>query len=605
MGSAQRFFQRLRQAFHLLPALKLVWQASPRWTVAYGALIIVQGILPLGLLYLTKLTIDTVTANQVYSTSADLFQRLLVLLSLAAVVTLASVLCAALAEFVSTAQSQRVTDYMHDVLHAKSIEIDLEYYENSDYHDSLQRAQYQATYRPNQVLNNLVEVAQSSVSLIAMTGLLLSLHWGIAGILFVAAIPSVLVRVRFTHVRHQWYRRRTRLDRQSQYFSWLLIGDSFAKEIRLFNLGQLFSQRFRHLRQQLYKETLDITQRQAIANFVAQAIAAFFMFAAYTFIIYQAFQGILRIGDLVLYYEALQRGQAALKGLLGRVSALYEDNLFLANLYEFLNLEQKVVEPVSPKLLPRPIQSGIVFENVSFQYSHTPRKALKNINLILRPGEVIALVGANGSGKTTLVKLLCRLYDPVGGQITIDGTNLREFQITDLRRQISVIFQDYVKYHLTAHENIWLGNTDLPPTDDQVTKAACYSGADALIQTLPAGYDTILGKWFENGEELSIGQWQKIALARAFLRDSQVIVLDEPTSAMDPKAEHEIFQKFRQLIQHQAAILISHRLSTVKMADCIYVMDRGSIVESGSHDELIRRGGTYAELFETQAQHYR
>jgi ATP-binding cassette subfamily B protein len=251
------------------------------------------------------------------------------------------------------------------------------------------------------------------------------------------------------------------------------------------------------------------------------------------------------------------------------------------------------------------MQSGIVFDHVSFQYGNTTRKGLEDITLTIKPGEVVAFVGENGAGKTTLIKLLCRLYDPTIGAITLDGIDLRNFETAAVRRSISVIFQDYAKYHLTAGENIWFGNIDLPPNHQQIVAAARNAGADEVINSLPNGYETILGQWFEAGEELSIGQWQKVALARAFLRDAQIIVLDEPTSALDAKAEEEVFQKFRQLVKGRTAILISHRLSTVKMADCIYVLENGRIVESGTHDELVQHGATYARLFETQAQHYR
>jgi ATP-binding cassette subfamily B protein len=261
--------------------------------------------------------------------------------------------------------------------------------------------------------------------------------------------------------------------------------------------------------------------------------------------------------------------------------------------------------PAQPKIVPNPMQQGITFEEVSFQYSNSARPALHQINLTLQPGEVIALVGENGSGKTTLIKLLCRLYEPTQGRITLDGIDLRQFSPIDLRRHISVIFQDYAKYNLSAMTNIGLGNIDPSPTLSSIQHAAERSGAATVIEKLPRGYETILGKLFEDGEELSIGQWQKIALARAFLRDSQIIVLDEPTSAMDPQAEAEVFAKFRTLIQRQAAILISHRLSTVKMADRIYVLQEGKILEQGTHLELIQLNGVYAHLFETQAQQYR
>jgi ATP-binding cassette subfamily B protein len=251
------------------------------------------------------------------------------------------------------------------------------------------------------------------------------------------------------------------------------------------------------------------------------------------------------------------------------------------------------------------MQTGIAFDHVSFQYPTGTREVLEDISLTIRPGEVVALVGENGSGKTTLIKLLCRLYDPASGIITLDGIDLRQLETTALRREISVIFQDYAQYHLTARENIWFGNVALPPDQERIAAAARHAGADEVIAGLPQGYETILGKWFEDGEELSVGEWQKVALARAFLRDAQIIVLDEPTSALDARAEYEVFKKFRQLAAGRTVILISHRFSTVRMADRIFVLEGGRIIESGAHDELVRLGGTYARLFETQAQYYR
>ena len=605
MGAGKTLKSEIQQNLHLLPALRLVWQSARGWTIARVILLVVQGTLPLLFLYLTKLIVDTVAASITTADKGSVFGQLTIFLALAGAITLLINLCNSLAELVNIAQSQRVTDYMENILHAKSIEVDLEYYENPQYHDILKRARREAPFRPTEILNRLAAVGQNGISLLAMVGLLLSLYWGIVGILFVAAIPAVLVRVKYARVMYHWQRKRTAMERQAWYLGQLLTGDKSAKEIRLFDLGALFSERFRQLRQQIYRELIAIATRRSIANFSAQALASIFLFAIYIFIVYQTIQGTLRLGDLVLYYQVLQRGQNALRGFLTGVSGLYEDNLFLANLFEFLELKPKLVEPKHPKPFPQPMQTGITFRNVSFQYATTTRQALKDINLTIRPGETVALVGENGSGKTTLIKLLCRLYDPTSGSITIDGIDLRHFAIASLRREISVIFQDYAKYRLTAQENIWLGNIDLPPGHENIIAAARRSGADEVIAKLPQGYNTMLGKLFDQGEELSIGQWQKLALARAFLRDSQVIVLDEPTSAIDPKAEYEVFKKFRQLIEDQAAILISHRLSTVKMAECIYVMANGSIVESGTHDQLMQLGGTYAQMFETQARNYR
>jgi ATP-binding cassette subfamily B protein len=283
---------------------------------------------------------------------------------------------------------------------------------------------------------------------------------------------------------------------------------------------------------------------------------------------------------------------------------LYEDNLFIADLEEFLSLEPRVTSPARPRPFPRSLQQGIAFENVSFAYPGGARQALTDITLTIRPGEKIALVGENGSGKTTLIKLLCRLYDPTEGRITFDGIDLRELDVRDLRRAISVIMQDYVQYNLPVQDNIWFGNVAEPPDPARIAQVAQNAGAHEVITRLPRGYETVLGRMFEDGEQLSIGEWQKIALARAFLRRAQIIILDEPTSALDAKAEYEIFRRLHDLTREQTAIMISHRFSTVRIADRIVVLDAGRIVECGSHAELIRLGGHYAHLFELQARHY-
>jgi ATP-binding cassette, subfamily B, bacterial len=596
---------KIHHTLRLERALRLVWQSGPGWTIASLMLLIVQGLLPLLSLYFMKLVVDAVAIGLTNNNKEEAFRRVVFFVGFAGMATLISILCNSLAGLVSTAQTQAVTDYMQGILQAKSLEVDLEYYENSQYHDTLQRAQQEAPYRPTRIVNGLVQIGQNGISLLAIAGLLLSFHWGIAVILFLAAIPGVLVRLKYADQMYRWQRQRTSIERKTWYFNWMLTGDAHAKEMRLFALGSLFSRQFRHLRQKLYRENLAIATRRSVADAIAQTSAGLFVFGAYAFIAYRTLHGILTLGDLVMFSQAFQRGRGALQGVLGGFAGLYEDNLFLSNLYEFLDLKPKLLEPLHPKPIPRPMRTGIVFDRVSFQYSSTSRQALKDVTLTIRPGEVVALVGENGSGKTTLIKLLCRLYDPTQGSIAFDGIDLRQFNTAAWRREISVIFQDYAKYHLTARENIWFGNIDLPPDDKQIVTAARYAGADQVITSLPHGYETILGKWFEDGEELSIGQWQKIALARAFLRDAQIIVLDEPTSALDALAEHEVFKQFRQLVKGRTAILISHRLSTVKMADCIYVLENGRIVESGTHDQLVRREGTYAHLFETQAQYYR
>lgn len=596
--------QKVLRAFQLSRALRFVWQSAKGWTIANGVLLVMQGVLPLLSLYLMKLIVDAVTAGLAAPDKGLAFRQVVFLIALMGIVTLVGVLTRSISGLVSDAQAQVVTDHMSDLLHAKSIEVDLEYYESARYYDTLHRAQREAPFRPTHIVTALAQIGQNGISLLAMAGLLFLFHWIVAAILFVAVIPGIAVRFRYAGKMYHWQQEKTSTERQAAYINWMLTGSSHAKEIRLFDLGHLFVGRFRTLRRKLRREKLEIAARRSFAELVAQTSAIVAIFGSYAFIAYRTVQGTITLGDLVMYYQAFQRGQGFLKEMLGGLAGLYEDNLFLSNLYEFLDLKRKVIEPLHGRPIPQPMQTGILFNHVNFQYPTGSRKVLEDFSLSIQPGEVIALVGENGSGKTTLIKLLCRLYDPTAGTITIDGTDLRQFETATLRREITVIFQDYAQYHLTARENIWFGNTGLPPDHERIIAAARNSGADDVISALPHGYETVLGKAFEDGEELSIGEWQKVALSRAFLRDAQIIVLDEPTSSLDAKAEYAVFQNFRKLASGRTAILISHRFSTVRMADRIYVLKEGKIIEGGTHEELLHRGGTYAHLFETQAQYY-
>jgi ATP-binding cassette subfamily B protein len=597
--------QKLRNGLHLGRALRLVWQSTPGWTVASVALLVVQGALPLASLYLLKLVVDAVIAGLAAADRGATFRQVALLIGGIGAVNILNALCGAAAGLVGEQRSQVFADYMSDVLHAKSVQVDLEYYESPQYYDTLHRAQQQGTYRPNHIVDGLVRVAQNGISMLGVAGLLTWLHWDVALVLFVSVLPGILVRVKYAHKVYQQERDWTPAERKSWYLGWLLTGDQHAKEVRLFNLGPTLMGRFRELRRQLRHERLALAGRRAMANLGTQVLAALALFGSYALIAYRTIRGAITPGELVMYLQAFQRGQDYLREVLRGLADLYEDTLYLSNLYEFLDLEPKVAEPPRPRPVPRPMTTGIVFDHVHFRYPTGSRPVLQDINLTVRPGEHVALVGENGSGKTTLIKLLCRLYDPLEGQITFDGTDLRLFGIAALRQEIGVIFQDYVQYHLTARENVWLGNVDLPPDHEQIAVAARYAGADEVISRLPHGYETVLGKWFEDGEELSIGEWQKVALARAFLREAPILVLDEPTSALDARAEYQVFETFRQLAAGRTAILISHRFSTVRLADRIYVLNGGRIVESGTHTELMNRGGTYARLFEMQAQYYR
>ncbi len=585
-------------------AVELVWQSAPGWTATHVVVNTIQSLLPLASIYIIKLIVDSIALGLNVPDKTQVFDRILFLLANSGIVMLLTNFNAVIAQISSATLSQRVTDRMQVILYKKAIEIDLESHENPEHQDILERAKWEAPHRPTQMLNNLTAAGQSAVSLLAIAGLLLSLHWGVIGILLLATIPTMAVRFRQSKVMYQWHRRQTEIERKTNYLGHLLLGNQSAKEMRLFNLGNMFIGRFAQIRQQLFQEKIAIITQQAIAQLLVQVFTGIVTLGTYGFIIHQTLYGKFQLGDLVLYSQAFQRGQGAIQSIINNLSALHENNLFLTDLFEFLALKPTMTAPAHPKLVPRPIQQGIVFEDVSFQYQNSSRKAIDRVNLTIAPGEIIALVGENGSGKTTLAKLICRLYDVTDGRITIDGIELQQFAVTDLHRQIGAIFQDFTCYQLTVSDNIWMGNIELPLTTERIAQAARQSGADRTIENLPQGYETLLGKWFKGGEELSGGQWQKIALARAFLRDAQLLILDEPTSAMDAHAEEEVFQRFRDLMRDRSALLITHRLATVKMADRIYVMHHGKIVESGTHDRLMDLGGTYANLFETQAKNY-
>jgi len=596
---------KIRRALQLGRALRFVWHSAKGWTIVNGFFLVIQGVLPLLPLYLTKLMVDAVTAGPAAPDKGAALRHVLLLVGLMAAVTLLAALIRALAGLVSEWQSYIVSDHMNDVLLAKSVEVDLEYYESAQYYDTLHRAQREAPSRPLSIVNGLSQIGQNGISLLAIAALLVSFNWMITVVLLAAVISGAALRFGYTGKMYRWQRAQAATERQAGYLNWMLTDSSHAKEIRLFELGPLFMRRFHEVRRKLRKGRLAITRRRSGADFSAQALATAAIYGSYAYVAYQAMWGKITLGDMVMYYQAFQRVQGSLQGILSSLAGLYEDNLFLTNLYEFLDLKRTVVDPVPARPVPQPMRRGIVLDHVSFQYPGGARKVIGDVSLAIRPGEVVALVGENGSGKTTLMKLLCRLYDPTGGTIAIDGVDLRQFETKALRREIAIIFQDYAHYHLTARENIWLGNAAVLPDDGRIIAAARRSGADGVISALPHGYDTMLGKWFADGEELSIGEWQKVALARAFMRDAQIIVLDEPTSSMDAKAEYEVFQSFRRLVSGRTAILISHRFSTVRMADRIYVLAHGGIIEGGTHDELVRAGGTYARLFEMQAQHYR
>ena len=588
---AKTFTHKIKTAMRIDRAFLLVWGASRKWTIVAFILIAVQGVLPLAVLYLIKLIIDAITeAVKTGSTAAD-FNTVVFYILAALAVMIFQLGVQHMASYAEEIQAILVSNHVVNLIHAKSISLDLSYYENPEYYDTLHRAQQEGPYRPVSIVRGLTSLLQNGVSLIAMVSLLFMFHWAVGIMLFVSIIPGAVVQLKYAKERFDWQKRRTHEERRAGYFSYILTSELFAKEIRLLDIGSHFSRLYDELKKLLMGEKLGISKRMIIADFFAQAVAILFLMGSLFFIAHRAFMGMITIGDMVMYFQAFQRGVNYLRDLLKNVASLHEDNLFVSLLFTFLDIQNKVKEPVQPKRLKDGRVSTFSLENVEFAYPGNREPVLKDISFTINRGETVALVGANGAGKSTIVKLLCRLYDPQKGKVMFDNVSLGEMELNSIRRRVSVVFQDYAKYYLTVRENIWLGDTTLSLTSDNIRTAAEMVNVDRLVESLPQGYDTILGRLFLSGEEISLGEWQKIVLARAFLRDADLVILDEPTSSLDTDTEYFLYKKFSELTAGKSALIISHRFSTVSMADRIYVIVDGKIIESGSHSELVAENG--------------
>jgi len=592
-----------------LPAIRqaatLVYKSSAKWTVLSAVLVIIQGVFPLLTLYLTKLIIDAATAGINAADKTAAFTTVIKYVLYAAAAGILSHLLTGLAQLVQEYRDLQVGLYIQSMIQSKSIQVDLEYYENPAYFDTLHMAQNQAMHRPTAMVNKLVQVAQNSITLGAMMAVLFTFDVVIILLVAVTVLPAIYVKFRFSRRLFDWYKKWTITERRSQYYSWLITAQYYAKELRLYNLGELFSNRFRDLHWRAAMDRLKLSRKRNLAELASQIFVVAVVFGLLGFMAWRAVAGAITLGGLVMYYQAFQRGQSSLQSSMSGLADLYEDSLFLRSMFEFLELPVRIADPPKPRPLSPRRRHRIGFEDVSFQYPATDRFAIQDVSFEIDPGEHVALVGENGSGKSTLIKLLCRLYDPKAGRITLDGADLREYAVGDLRRTMGVMLQDFSQYQTTGRENIWYGDIALPEQDPRILSAARMTGADEVLARLSKGFDTPLGKWFDQGEELSVGEWQKVALARVFVRDAPVVVLDEPTSALDARAEYRIFELFKSLAKNRTAIFISHRLSSARVADRVLVLDQGRLVEQGSHTSLMRKKGLYAKMFNLQARNYR
>jgi len=578
----------------------LIWRVSKSLTITNILLRLIKSAIPISMLYVGKEIIDEVirlianNGDQTYlwtmialelglAICSDLLNRLITLYD------------GLLGDLFSNTSSVDI------IRHAAKL--DLYQFEDADFYDKLERARRQTIGRTvlmSQVLSQL----QDFVTVITLgAGLVIFNPWLLI-ILFIAIIPSFLGETYFNQVSYSLTRSWTPERRELDYLRYIGASDETAKEVKIFGLANFLADRFEFLAKEYYKANRKIAVSRALIGVLLSAIGIAAYYGAYVFILLQTIGGLISIGTLTFLAGSFQRMSGLLEAIMSRFSRIAEGSLYLKDLFDFFEIKPSIHSLPNAKPIPVPIQEGFTFENVSFKYPNSKQYAIRNLSFHLKKGEKLALVGENGAGKTTLVKLLARLYEPNEGRILLDGIDLKDYDLADLRANVGIIFQDYIRFQLKAGENIAVGSieklTDIP----SIKEASKKSLADTVIEHLPEQYEQFLGKRFKDGVELSGGQWQKVALARAYMRDAQLLILDEPTSALDARAEHEVFQRFTELITGKTAVLISHRFSTVRMADCILFLEHGQMLEYGSHEALIAKQGKYAELFHLQAQGY-
>jgi ATP-binding cassette, subfamily B, bacterial len=584
------------------PLLGMVWETSPPLVLSTTVLRLFRALLPLAMLWVSKLILDAVV-GRIMRKSGNLQQVWkLVALELALAV-LGDVLGRANTLFDSLL-GDRFTNRVSVRLMQHATELDLASFEDPVFYDKLERARRQTTGRLT-LLASLLNVCQDMLSLISLSGILFVYAPWLMLLLVAAVIPAFLGETHFTTLAYSALYRWTPQRRQLDYLRFLGAGAQSAKEIKIFGLGRHLSERYHEISEAIDNENKKLWIKRATVGAALNLVSTGGYYGAYVVVLMKALAGAFSIGTFTMLTGAFQRSRTYIEKILSSFNDISEQAMFLTDLFDFFAMEPTIRSLPNAIPAPRPIRDGFEFRDVAFAYPGSSRLVVQNINFRLYPAEKIALIGENGAGKTTLVKLLSRLYDPTAGSILLDGIDLREYDVDSLRREIGVIFQDYMRYDMVVRDNIGFGKIESLQDEPRVQTAAHKSLANHLIDRLPNGYDQMVGRRFEGGVDLSGGEWQKIALARAYMREAQLLILDEPTATLDARAEYEVFQRFADLTRDRMAVLISHRFSTVRMADRILVLADGAIQEQGSHQQLVALGGRYAELFELQAAGYR
>lgn len=592
----------------LLPwSLGLLWQSHRLGTIAITITTLLQGIIPAIQLWITKLLVDQIvfilslpppgnTSQAIYS--------VFLLIILEASVILVGVFVGVLGGHAFNILSEHLSYHIQMRILEHCANLDFAVYESAEYYDYLQRAQEQARNGPILLLTRLLELSQSFISLFSIALLVFLYNAWVFLILTITTIPSFWAAMHYGRQRYFLFNHRTPDGRRATYFNDVLSTDIYAKEVRIWGVKEYLLDCLQSLRLRFIRENIALSRRQSMASMGAELISTLGYYGTYIIVVLGVIAGKLTLGDLTLYGGAFSQTQSLFENVLEGIANVYETQLFVQNLSTFFDIKPKIIALGNPNPIPS-AKRELKICDLSFTYPGVRKKVLDGVSFTVRPGECVAIVGINGAGKTTLVKLLLRLYDPTDGKITIDNIDIRQLDPVDWRKQISVVFQDYVRYQMTARENIGFGEIEEVNNLEKICQVAKMVGINSTIENLPDGYESLLGRRFEGGQELSLGQWQSIAVSRALLRDAPILILDEPTAAMDAQAEYELYHQLKALAQNRMTILISHRFSTVRMADRILVLEDGKIIEEGTHEELLAQKTRYAHYFKLQAENYR
>lgn len=596
------FKERLSALKNLPNFFKLVWRSSPSKTLISFSLRILRSAMPVALLYVGKLIIDQVVALNTNSPAGNL-QELWQLVALEFALALLTDGLNRMINLTDSLLGDLFSNYTSIRIMKHAATLDLDQFEDSVFYDKLERARQQTVGRTI-LLSQVMSQVQDFISIAFLLTALIAFNPWLILLLVLAIIPSFLGESYFNSKNYALSRSQTPERRELDYLRYLGASDETAKEVKIFGLSDFITDRFKTLSDRFYSDNSKLAVRRSLWGTFFSVLGTLGYYAAYAFIIYETVTGKSSVGSLTFLAGSFRQLSGLMETMLSRFTVVSQGAIYLNDFIDFFEIKPSITQNQNALTFPNPIQTGFVFENVGFQYRNTDRWANRNLSFTLKPGEKLALVGENGAGKTTLVKLLARLYDPTEGRILLDGKDLKEYELEGLRYNLGIIFQDYIRYQMTLYQNIAVGNIKELDNEALVKRAATESLADKLALKFPEAYQQWLGRRFNDGVELSGGEWQKVALARAYMKDAQVLILDEPTAALDARAEYEVFQRFAELTKGKSAVLISHRFSTARLADRILVLENGTLLESGTHQELVKADGRYAELFNLQAKGY-